>query len=98
MKIWITGGAGFLGTRLTQHFTGSGAEVISLSRRTSPFASKSVQLDLANDREVLNSLLSNDGPPDVVIHSASKQPGPGSDREFLLANVLTTVNLLDALK
>lgn len=98
MKIWITGGAGFLGTRLTQQFTGAGAEVISLSRRTNPFASKSFRVDLANDLDALNSLLSNDGPPDVVIHAASKQPGPGSDREFVLANVLTTVNLLDALK
>lgn len=93
-KIWITGSSGFLGNRLVQHFTAEGHKVIGISRRGCK-AEQSVVLDLASD-DAVNRLreLPN---PDVVIHTASKQPSQGSLAEFVAANVRTTQKVIDAL-
>lgn len=98
MKIWITGGAGFLGKRLTAALTQNDHEVLSLSRRPSSSANESVTIDLASEKERLNSIADQHGAPDVVIHGASRQPGRYTFPEFVRGNVLTTVNLLEALK
>ncbi len=98
MKIWITGGAGFLGQRLTAELMQQGHEVLSLSRRTSAIANKSVTIDLAQDKEKLNSVAGEYGPADVVIHAASRQPGRYTFPEFVKGNILPTVNLLETLK
>ena len=98
MNIWITGGAGFLGKRLTAELGRQGHEILSLSRRESPEATKSVAIDLAQDKERLNSLAGEHGPADVVIHAASRQPGRYTFPEFVKGNILPTVNLLEALK
>jgi len=98
MKIWITGGAGFLGTRLTAELAHEGHQVLSLSRRSSPVANESVTIDLAREKEKLNSLAQQHGPADVVIHAASRQPGRYTFPEFVKGNILPTVNLLEALK
>src|SRR5215510_8555491 len=98
MKIWITGGAGFLGKRLTTELVQQGHHVLSLSRRMSPAANESVAIDLAQDKERLNSLTSEHGPADIVIHAASRQPGRYTFPEFVKGNILPTVNLLEALK
>jgi len=98
--IWITGGSGFVGQRLIQHFSSLGHEVTSLSRRDPSFAHHSVAVDLAASDacEKLQELSLNRGRPDVIIHAASKQPGTGNLSEFLRSNVQTTANLLDAIK
>jgi len=98
MKIWITGGAGFLGRRLTAELRRDGHEVLSLSRRASPEANQSVTLDLAHEKEKLNSVAQQNGPADIVIHAASRQPGSYTFPEFVKGNILPTVNLLEALK
>lgn len=98
MKIWITGGAGFLGRRLSAALTQNDHEVLSLSRRPSSGANESVTIDLATEKQQLNSIADRHGAPDVVIHTASRQPGRYTFPEFVTGNVLTTVNLLDALK
>jgi nucleoside-diphosphate-sugar epimerase len=98
MKIWITGGAGFLGQRLTAELARQGHEILSLSRRSSPVANESVTIDLAQEKEKLNSLAGEYGPADVVIHTASRQPGRYTFPEFVKGNILPTVNLLEALK
>lgn len=98
MKIWITGGAGFLGRRLSAALTQNDHEVLSLSRRPSSGANESVTIDLATEKQQLNSIADQHGAPDVVIHTASRQPGRYTFPEFVTGNVLTTVNLLDALK
>jgi len=97
MKIWITGGAGFLGRRLSLSLK-PGNHVISLSRRSSPDADESITIDLAQEKERLNSLAPEHGPADVVIHAAARQPGPYTFPEFVKGNILPTVNLLEALK
>ena len=98
MKIWITGGAGFLGKRLTAVLTQNNHHVLSVSRRSSSAANESVSIDLAADKQQINSLADQYGAPDVVIHAASRQPGRYTFPEFVRGNVITTVNLLDALK
>lgn len=98
--IWITGGGGFVGGRLIQHFSSLGHEVTSLSRRSSSLAHHSLKVDLAASDacEKLQELSRSRGRPDVIIHAASKQPGTGGLSEFLRSNVQTTANLLDAIK
>src|SRR2546423_9529010 len=98
MKIWITGGAGFLGKRLAAELIKNDHQVLSLSRRPSLIASESVSIDLAKEKERLNSLADQHGAPEVVIHAASRQPGRYTFPEFVSGNVLTTVNLLAALE
>ena len=97
MKIWITGGAGFLGARLTAAMVQQGHQVLSLSRRASAIANESVSIDLALEKEKLNSLAAEHR-PDIVIHAAARQPGRYTLPEFVKGNILPTVNLIEALK
>jgi len=100
MKIWITGCSGFLGTRLSTHFSTQGHEVVGLSRRNCSAAITSKSVDLANSaaREFLQSLIKTDGPPDVVIHTAAKQPGSGELSTFVNSNVRAASNVIEALQ
>jgi nucleoside-diphosphate-sugar epimerase len=100
MRIWITGGAGFLGQRLAQRFSALGHTVIGLSRRKSAHAYKSIEIDLSADDALLRleALRDETGVPDVVIHTASRQPGVWPLSEFVKSNVLATANLWEALK
>jgi len=98
MKIWITGGAGFLGRRLTAALVQQGHQILSLSRRGSTTANESVSIDLAREKERLNSLAAESGQPDVVIHCAARQPGRYTLPEFVKGNILPTVNLIEALR
>jgi nucleoside-diphosphate-sugar epimerase len=100
MKIWITGSAGFLGGRLYQQLLADGHEVVGISRRTTNQAN-AYAIDLANDSsvETLASIRSNIGPPDVVIHTASRQPGlKGELPAYVKSNLKTTSNLVAALR
>jgi len=98
MKIWITGGAGFLGRRLTAALVQQGHQILSLSKRGSTTANQSVAIDLALEKERLNSLAAKSGQPDVVIHCAARQPGRYTLPEFVKGNILPTVNLIEALR
>src|ERR671926_1650855 len=98
MKIWITGGAGVRGRRFTGGLVQQGHEVLSLSRRPSTIANESVEIDLAQEKEKLNSIAREYGAADVVIHAAARQPGRYTFPEFVKGNILPTVNLLEALK
>src|SRR6476660_6343895 len=97
MKIWITGGAGFLGRRLTAELVQEGHQILSLSRRASAIANESVSIDMAREKERLNSLVGKYGQPDIVIHSAARQPGRYTLPEFVKGNILPTVNLMEAM-
>ena len=100
MRIWITGGAGFLGQRLARHLESRGHSVIGLSRRKNEGRTQSYQIDLASEEAVaqLHSVVDDTGEPDVVIHSAARQPGlKGELRDYVRSNVLSTLNLIEAL-
>lgn len=98
MNIWITGCSGFLGTRLANHFAKQ-HHVTGLSRRECAAATHSVSIDLAqrDSPRLVEKLSAESGVPDVVIHTASKQPGPGDLADFVDANVHATSNLIEGL-
>jgi nucleoside-diphosphate-sugar epimerase len=101
MRIWITGGAGFLGRRLSQQLFADGHEVFSISRRQHDLALRSHSVDLASRSAVsqLTAIAEEDGSPDAVIHTASRQPGlKGSQTDYVKSNLTSTVNLLRALE
>ena len=97
MNIWITGCSGFLGTRLANHFAKQ-HNVTGLSRRDC-VASQSVSIDLSKPESArqIEKLSAESGPPEVVIHAASKQPGHGDLADFVDANVHATSNLIEGL-
>jgi UDP-glucose 4-epimerase len=98
LKIWITGCSGFLGTRLATHLAKQ-HDVTGLARRDCPAATRSVSIDLTapESPRQIEKLNHEIGPPDVVIHAASKQPGLGDLADFVNANVHSTSNLLEGL-
>lgn len=99
MNIWITGCNGFLGTRLAKHFTGKQEHVTGLSRQTCADVSNSVSIDLTKveSPRTIEKLSAETGAPDVVIHTESKQHGPGELVDFVNANVQATSNLIEGL-
>jgi len=99
LSIWVTGCAGFLGTRLTGHLASLGHSVVGLSRRECG-AERSFAIDLAAEdaSQKLADLIREIGRPDVVIHAAAKQPGPGKLFDFIRSNFKTTENLVEALR
>ena len=101
MKIWITGAAGFLGRRISQQLLADQHEVIAISRRETDHATRSNSIDLADRTALskLSSLIETSGPPDIVIHTASRQPGlKGELVDYVKSNVTSTSNLLAALE
>ena len=99
MNIWITGCSGFLGTRLANHLVAEQHHVTGLSRRDCVAATRSVRIDLStpeSPREI-EKLSVQSGAPEIVIHAASKQPGPGDLADFVDANVHSTSNLIEGL-
>jgi nucleoside-diphosphate-sugar epimerase len=98
MRIWITGGAGFLGRRLTTSLKSGGNHIVSLSKRKSPEADESISIDLASQKEELKRLVHERGAPDVVVHCASREPGSYSLPEFVKSNVISTQLLIDAFR
>ena len=99
MNIWITGCSGFVGTRLAKHLQAKQHQIIGLSRRDCTVANHSVSIDLSSleSPRSIEKLYSEFGAPEVVIHTASKQPGPGDLADFVDANVNSTSNLIEGL-
>ena len=99
MAIWLTGCAGFLGTRLAAALTKKGFDVVGLSRRPSTTATQAVSIDLASPeaRPCLTELLARAGPPEAVIHAASRQPGPHGLLPYVSSNIVATAAVLDVL-
>src|SRR6185437_3487909 len=98
MNIWITGCSGFLGMRLANHFAKQ-HHVTGLARRDCTAANHSVAIDLSkpDSPRQIEKLSATSGPPEVVIHAASKQPGHGDLADFVDANVHATSNLIEGL-
>jgi UDP-glucose 4-epimerase len=101
MRVWITGGAGFLGQRIgRRHLESSGHTVVSLSRRKDGQCTQSYQIDLAAESAVpqLARIIAESGEPEVVIHAAARQPGlKGELTDYVRSNVFSTLNLIESL-
>ena len=84
----VTGGAGFLGSRLVEELTRRGADNI--------FVPRSAQYDLTDRDAVLQAL--TDAKPDTVIHLAARVGGIASNKdhpaEFLYENLMMGTQLL----
>jgi len=100
MNVLITGGAGFVGTRLTRALKEEGHTVISVSRRDASEADISHRLDLSRTDSIatLKALLKGMPHLDVVINAAARQPGLGEFSDFARSNAVATAYLLDALE
>jgi nucleoside-diphosphate-sugar epimerase len=98
LNIWITGCDGFLGTTLANHFAKQ-HNVTGLSLRDCDDATQSVSIDLSDpdSPRLIEKLSAASGVPDVVIHAAAKEPGPGDLADFVDANVHATSNLVEGL-
>src|SRR5688572_21725100 len=100
MKILITGGAGFIGSNLADHFLANGHELLVIdnyatSRRdnlTSHPKLKIIEESIA-DRGVCEEAW-NTFKPEVVIHAAASYKDPQNWEEDSLTNVLGTVNVV----
>lgn len=99
MNIWITGSAGFLGSRLVQTLQEAGHAVLGISRRSTTKCENSEIIDLGQDDSVekLKSLEEKYGRPEVFIHAAARMPGKFTTADFVRSNALSTAHLLDAL-
>ena len=95
MNIWITGCNGFLGARFAQHLVANQHDVTALSPQDCAAASQTVTIDLTSQDSprVIEKLPA----PEVVVHTYSKEPGPGELLDFVNANVHGTSNLIEGL-
>ena len=57
----------------------------------------SIDLTKRESPRLIEKLSAETGPPDVVVHTASKQRGPGELVDFVNANVQSTSNLIEGL-
>src|SRR5712691_11449377 len=102
MKVLITGGAGFIGSHLTDRLLGRGDEVLVIdnfatARRDS--LSQHPRLTVVEgtiaEKAVVTRLLS-EMRPDVVVHAAASYKDPDNWYEDGLTNVVGTVNVVKA--
>lgn len=96
MKILLTGAQGFLGGRVLDFLLADNHEITALVRRPAPeLIVRGVEVIQADLREV-SSLAAAVRRIDGVIHCAARSGVWGSLNEFIEANTLSTVNLLNA--
>ena len=102
MKVLITGGAGFIGSHLTDRLLGRGDEVLVIdnfatARRDS--LSQHSRLTVVEGtiaEEAVVSRLLSEMHPDVVVHAAASYKDPDNWYEDGLTNVVGTVNVVKA--
>jgi UDP-glucose 4-epimerase len=103
LKVLITGGAGFVGSHLTDRLTGRGDEVLVIDnyatgrRDNLPDSASGLRViegDIAN-RDLVESSL-DDFRPDVVVHAAAAYKDPDDWAEDVRTNVLGTTHVTKA--
>lgn len=104
MKVLITGGAGFIGSHLTDKLLAQGHQVLvidnfSTGRRDNltPHTSLTIVEGTIADKALVNKAF-EDFIPDVVVHAAASYKDPNNWEEDALTNVLGTINVTQAAK
>lgn len=96
MKALVTGGGGFLGSRIAQMLHDRGDEVMVLGRRTYPHIEKHgiscVQADLRDATSVAQACRGMD----VIFHAGALAGIWGRRKDFQETNVVGTQNVIDA--
>lgn len=102
MKILITGGAGFIGSHLTDQLLGRGDQVLVIdnfatARRDSLPEHANLQLveNTIADADVVAQAFESFG-PDVVVHAAASYKDPQNWAEDARTNTLGTANVVQA--
>lgn len=98
MKVFITGGGGFLGSHIVDQLLKEGHEITSYSRGDYPELRskgvKTVQGSLSDREKLIESCKDHD----VFFHTASKVAMWGKVEDFYQTNVVGTQNALNAAK
>lgn len=97
-RVLITGGSGFIGTNLVEHFSAQGAQVLSLDSgapRNAKHLKYWRQLNLLDGPGL--SLTVNEFDPHFVLHMGARTDLNGKTVSDYSANTVGTANLIDAL-
>lgn len=102
MKVLITGGAGFIGSHITDHLLSRGDEVLvidnySTGRRDNliPHEKLTILEGTIADEEFVKKAFENFH-PDIVVHAAASYKDPNNWEEDSRTNVVGTVNVVHA--
>lgn len=102
MKILITGGAGFIGSNLTDHLLAKGYQVLIIDnyqtgRRDNLKSHKNLTVIEGTIADaVLVNRLFNDFQPDKVVHAAASYKDPENWLEDAYTNIVGTINIIKA--
>jgi nucleoside-diphosphate-sugar epimerase len=96
LRALVTGGGGFLGSRIASMLLEAGYSVSSFSRRSYPaLAARNITCHVGNiaDAGSVRTALAD---TDIVFHAAAKVGMWGDRHEYYVANVVGTRNVIDA--
>ena len=99
MRVAVTGGSGFIGTNLVEHYLQAGAEGVNIDVRPPRKPAHSLawkQVDIL-DRSALSRTLAN-FTPDVILHMAARTDLQGDRIADYEANIKGVSNLVAALE
>lgn len=104
MKVLITGGAGFIGSHLTDKLLAQGHQVLVIDNfqtgrrdNLTPNPSLTIVEGSIADKALVNKTFA-DFIPDVVVHAAASYKDPNNWEEDALTNVLGTIYVTEAAK
>lgn len=102
MRVLVTGGAGFIGSHLTDRLLARGDEVLVIDNYTTgrrdnlvPHPNLTIMEDTIADAALVNRLFDSFR-PDKVVHAAASYKDPDNWVEDIRTNVLGTANVVQA--